>query len=136
MSKAMQIKPMKIWAILDPERYIKKSIKDWSLAIYDEKKSADRQIQSVSEANNEECFIEELELCSKLEIDKYIELHNEMYEILEQLSSELRYAIGEINDMRKAKICGSDLTPPDLWDAESCYLADEILAKARGEQDA
>ena len=60
----------------------------------------------------------------------------EMYEMLEQLSSELRHAIGEVNDMRKAKICGSDLTPPDLWDAESCYLADKLLAKARGEQDA
>ena len=59
-----------------------------------------------------------------------------MYKMLEQLSSELRHAIGEVNDMRKAKICGSDLTPPDLWDAESCYLADKLLAKARGEQDA
>lgn len=83
MSKAKQIKPMQVWAILDPERYIKKSIKDWSLAIYDEKASADRRIESISIANNEECFIEELALCNKVKLDEYVEAHNEMYALLE-----------------------------------------------------
>lgn len=122
MSKAMQIKPMKIWAILDPERYIKKSIKDWSLAIYDEKKSANRQIQSVSEANNEECFIEELELCSKLELDKYIELHNEMYEMLEKLIGNYQVA---------ASVAEHEGYETNY--EQDKILVDFLLAKARGE---
>lgn len=59
----------------------------------------------------------------------------EMYEMLERVETELRHAIGEINDMRMARVCGTDLTPPDLWDAETCYDVAVLLAKARGETD-
>lgn len=112
MSEAKKIIPMHVWAILNPERYIKKSIKDWSLAIYDEKTSADRQIESISSANNEECFIEELSLCNKAKLDEYIEVHNEMYQMLVQLQTE-----GGLGIARHRQI-------------------DRLLAKARGEQDA
>lgn len=91
MSEAKQIKPMQLWAILDPERYIKKSIKDWSLALYDEKRSADRQIESISSANNEECFIEEISMCNKAKLDEYIKVHNEMYEMLESIAEATVY---------------------------------------------
>ena len=114
MSEAKQIKPMQVWAILDPERYIKKSIKDWSLAIYDEKTSADRQIESISSANNEECFIEELALCNKEKLDEYVEVHNEMYEMLEDYVSFAERGDAEgFNQM--------------------LYVVKELLSKARGE---
>lgn len=115
MSEAKKIIPMKVWAILDPERYIKKSIKDWSLAIYDEKTSADRQIESISSANNEECFIEELALCNKVKLDEYVEVHNEMYEELQEVSNWLNTQLG-MGEWHK-----------DI---------EKLLAKARGEQNA
>lgn len=117
MSEAKRIEPMNVWAILDPERYIKKSIKDWSLAIYDEKTSADSQIKSISSANNEECFIEELALCNKEKLDEYIEVHNEMYEMLITASEILKQANG----------CAEAHTAEEI---------DALLAKARGEQNA
>lgn len=118
MSEAKQIKPMQVWAILNPERYIKKSIKDWSLAIYDEKTSADRQIKSISSANNKECFIEEVSLCNKVKLDEYVEVHNEMYRLIE----DLRHAIS------MGGIGGG------INNSEVLKSIDEALTKARGDK--
>lgn len=115
MSEAKKIIPMQAWAILDPERYIKKSIKDWSLAIYDEKISADRQIESISSANNEECFIEELSICNKVKLDEYITVHNEMYEFIAGLYEVLCLNGGVI-----------ELVEDD------CEEMKELISKARG----
>ena len=120
MSEAKKIIPMQVWAILDPERYIKKSIKDWSLAVYDEKASADRQIESISSANNEECFIEELSLCNKVKFDEYVEVHNEMYGLIE----DLRHAIS------MGGIGGG------INNSEVLKSIDEALTRARGEKNA
>lgn len=107
---------MRVWAILNPERYIKKSIKDWSLAIYDEKGSPDKQLEPISSANNEECFIEEFSLCNKVHLDEYIKVHNKMHEKLEELA--------EYFGQQDSKFC-----------VEKAEEIENLLAEARGEQN-
>lgn len=120
MSESKKIIPMNVWAILNPERYIKKSIKDWSLAIYDEKGSADRQVKCISRANNEECFIEEFSLCNKTKLDEYIKVHNEMYEMLVTLSGMMPML--------------DEQTHPSIEMDDIKHDIDKLLAKVLGEQ--
>ena len=57
----------------------------------------------------------------------------DMYRMIEELKSELFQAIDEVNDQRLSRVNSQTETPPDLWDQESLHLAEQLLAKARGE---
>lgn len=85
MSEAKKLGIMQVFAVLNPDRYIKKSIQDGSLAIFDEEGSANRQVKSISDANDEECHIEELALCCKEKLEEYVNIHNEMYQMLNNI---------------------------------------------------
>lgn len=57
----------------------------------------------------------------------------EMYEMIDKLSTELLHMIRAENSRLLQNISASDLDDPDWIDEESVYLAQKLLAKARGE---
>lgn len=59
----------------------------------------------------------------------------DMYRMIESLQSELSFAISEINTLRSKDVNSQTETQPELWDEESVYMAEKLLAKARGEQN-
>ena len=57
----------------------------------------------------------------------------DMYQMIDELSSELQMLITEVNLHRSRVINSQSETEPDYWDMQSCYEAQELLKKARGE---
>ena len=57
----------------------------------------------------------------------------ELYKMVEQLTSELAFAIKEANLWRKRLINSSTENEPDLLDGQTCHEAQVLLAKIRGE---
>lgn len=85
------LKSMSLWLIMNPERFIKKSIQDDSLAVFEDEKAADKQVKKVSEANSEDCTVEEFSLCNKHKLSKHLEIHSEMYEIFDSMIEQFEY---------------------------------------------
>ena len=111
MSKAKKLGSMKVFAALNTDRYINKSIKDGSLAIFDEEESANGQVNLISDESGEQWYVEELALCNKVKFDKYVKSHNEMYEMLNSIAE-----LGALSPMQNDVIS-------------------ILLAKARGEHE-
>ena len=59
----------------------------------------------------------------------------EMYEMLEEAKSEITHLIDKINEDLMGHVNCQTITPPDLYDMETCYRIQVLLAKARGEHD-
>ena len=57
----------------------------------------------------------------------------ELYKMVEQLTSELAFAIKEANLWRKRLINLTTENEPDLLDGQTCHEAQALLAKIRGE---
>lgn len=58
----------------------------------------------------------------------------ELYEMVNLLSTELLHMIRAENSRRLQGAFSTDLDEPDYLDEESVYLAQKLLAKARGEK--
>ena len=57
----------------------------------------------------------------------------ELYKMVEQLTSELAFAIKEANLWRKRLINSTTENEPELLDGQTCHEAQVLLAKIRGE---
>lgn len=127
MGESSELKSMPLWLILSPERFIKKSIQDNSLAVFEDERDAKKQISKISEANSETCTIEEFALCSKDKLSKYTEIHNEMYEMLRRFLPYVTY-----DENGEEVFHGGDFEWNECDDPMIDELK-ELLAKARGE---
>ena len=63
-----------------------------------------------------------------------LEQRNKMYEMIEELSSELYIAIDEVNDQRASRINCQTESEPDYMDMQTIHEAKVLLAKSRGEK--
>lgn len=57
----------------------------------------------------------------------------DMYKMIDELHKELLQAINEVNTHRAKVVNSQTESEPDYWDAQSCYEAQLLLKKARGE---
>jgi hypothetical protein len=57
----------------------------------------------------------------------------DMYEMIEQLTSELFIAIDEVNDQRASRVTSQTENEPDYMDMQTIHEARLLLKKARGE---
>ena len=58
---------------------------------------------------------------------------NTLINSLDETNGELLSAINEINRLKAREIHCQSETPPDYWDAETCYLNDKLLYEIRNQ---
>lgn len=110
-----------------------------SLIDYFEGSSAVNYIEHTFQCKNDESKsfvmtmqkVEGLTPCQKLA--KAEKLNAEMYEMLEKVEDEITHLVNEINKELMSHVNCQTITPPDLYDMETCYNIQVLLAKARGE---